>query len=240
MIFNSMFLSLLRWIGLVLSLLLFGGLALIGSPFDGKGRIHDFCARHWGKFLLWVCGARVTVVGGERLKMKLPVIVMSNHRSHLDAAAILSVLPFGVRFLAKRELQWIPIFGWAMAATGHVYVDRGRREKAFESIQRAAKRVQEGKNMLVFPEGTRGHGTELLPFKKGGFILAIESQVPILPIAALGTEGILPKGGVRITPGEVRLIVGKPILTRGHTYESRDALIEEVRKAIEKGMKSEV
>lgn len=235
-----MLLSLFRWVAAVLATLFFGGMALLCSPFDWKGRIHDFWARSWGKVFLSAFGARVTVEGERYLAAKLPLIVMSNHQSHLDVAAVLSVLPFGVRSLVKKELRWIPIFGWALSATGHIYVDRKNREKSFESIRRAAQRVREGRNVLVFPEGTRGYGRGLLPFKKGGFVLAIESQAPILPIAVVGTERILPKKGFWVTPGPVRMVVGSPILTQGYTYESRDALIEEVRKAIEKQMKSEV
>jgi 1-acyl-sn-glycerol-3-phosphate acyltransferase len=234
-----MLLSLFRWVAAILATLFFGGMALLCSPFDFKGGIHDFWARSWGKIFLFVFGARVTVEGERYLAAKLPLIVMSNHRSHLDIAVILSVLPFGVRSLVKKELRWIPIFGWALSATGHIYVDRKDREKAFQSIRQAAQRVREGKNVLVFTEGTRGDGTDLLPFKKGGFILAIESQVPILPIAVVGTERILPKKGFRVMPGKVRMVVGGPILTQGYTYESRDALIGEVRRAIEKQIELE-
>lgn len=234
----SMILSFFRWIGIVVWTLFLSVIAILASLFDTRGRIHDFLSWVWARGFLLVVGVRVTVEGKERLSgVQIPLILMSSHRSHVDIPVILSFLPLGVRFIAKKELLWIPIFGWALARAGHIFIDRQDRTQATESLRRAAQHVRQGRNVLVFPEGTRGGGTTLLPFKKGGFVLAIESQVPILPMAVIGTDRVLPKKGFRITPGPVRVVIGDSIPTAGYGYADRDRLMERVRKVIENEMK---
>jgi 1-acyl-sn-glycerol-3-phosphate acyltransferase len=135
--------------------------------------------------------------------------------------------------VAKRVLFWIPILGWSMWMCGFIPIDRSNRESAIRSLEEAARKVREGTSVLVFPEGTRGPGGGLLPFKKGGFVLALQAGVPVVPIAILGSERIMPKGSLRVGRGRIRVRLGRPIPTAGRKSGARDALMGEVRHAIE-------
>ena len=127
----------------------------------------------------------------------------------------------------------IPIFGQAIKAAGHIYIDRQQREAAFESYERAASVIQQGMSALIFAEGTRSRTGNLLPFKKGPFVLAIAAQVPALPVYCAHTFGILPKGHIRVRPRPITLYFGEPIETAGMSYEDRDELSTKVRTVIE-------
>ncbi len=128
---------------------------------------------------------------------------MSNHQSLADIAAIVSTLPRSVRwrFVAKKELVRVPIFGQALVASGHIIIDRGNREKAVASLHRAAERIRAGNQRDRVPGRTRSPGGELRTFKSGPFHLAIEAQVPIIPITVSGSQRITPKGELRVHPG---------------------------------------
>ena len=137
--------------------------------------------------------------------------------------------------MAKRELTWIPLFGWAIRLGGHVVIDRGRNERAVASLRRAAARVREGVNVIIFPEGTRSETGDMRPFKSGGFHLALEAGVPILPVTISGSRRLTPKGSLRVESGRVEVRYGKPIETRGVPLEEREALKRQVRDAIAAG-----
>jgi len=200
---------------------------------SGEGVI--WVARHWVQWILATCRVEVVSEGLARIDPSQPYVFMSNHQSVIDIAAIVSTLPVSWRFVAKRELLWVPFFGWALGLGGHVIVDRGNHEKAMRSMKRAAERIRGGTNVIIFPEGTRSPSGVMGPFKSGGFHLAIEAGVPILPITVSGTNQITPKGSLRIESGRVRILYGKPIPTTGLDLESRGRLKDEVRQAIGAG-----
>jgi 1-acyl-sn-glycerol-3-phosphate acyltransferase len=137
------------------------------------------------------------------------------------------------RWLAKEELFRIPLFGHAMRSIGYIPIDRADRRKALESLATAAEQVRRGTSIVIFPEGTRSLDGVLQNFKKGGILLAIRSQQPILPISISGSHKILPKKGtIMIRPGTIRMTIGKPIPTRQLTVKDRDLLMERLREAI--------
>jgi 1-acyl-sn-glycerol-3-phosphate acyltransferase len=138
-----------------------------------------------------------------------------------------------VRFVAKKELTKIPVFGGAMKAAGHISIDRQQRQAAFESYEQAAAFIRAGTSTVVFAEGTRSRTGDLLPFKKGPFVLAIAAQVPIVPVYCAHTFNILPKAHVRIRPHPVTLYFGDAIPTAGMTYDEREVLMNQARRAIE-------
>ncbi len=209
---------------------------IVASFFDG-GRTMLRLGRVWVAWILAPFRVRVEVLGLENVPTHAPVILMSNHQSLVDIAAIVSTLPRSQswRFVAKRELTRVPIFGQVLTASGHVIIDRGNRERAVASLRRAAAMIRAGTTVIVFPEGTRSPSGNLRTFKSGPFHLALEAQVPIIPVTVSGSQRITPKGELRVYSGTVRIRYGKPIATRGLSLEDRKVLAERVRDAIAQG-----
>jgi 1-acyl-sn-glycerol-3-phosphate acyltransferase len=209
---------------------------IVASFFDG-GRTMMALGRIWARSILATFRVRVDVAGLESVPTHAPVILMSNHQSLADIAAIVSTLPRSVRwrFVAKKELVRVPIFGQALVASGHIIIDRGDRAKAVESLHRAAGRIRAGTSVIVFPEGTRSPGGQLRLFKSGPFHLAIEAQVPIVPITVSGSQRITPKGELLVHAGRVKITYGAPIPTRGVSIAERKILESRVRAAIAAG-----
>jgi len=139
-------------------------------------------------------------------------------------------VPF--RWLAKAELFKIPIFGRAMRGAGYIPINRTDRPAAIESLRQAAGAVRRGVSVMIFPEGTRSLDGTLKPFKKGGFVMAIEAGVPIVPVALRGTFDIMPKNRLMIRPRDVMMVIGEPIATTGYSIHSKEALMDEVRNAL--------
>ena len=164
---------------------------------------------------------------------------MSNHQSHFDICAILGYLPAQIRFIAKKELYKIPVFGLTLRVIGHVRIDRDDREQAFASYDRAAERIRRGTSIFVFAEGTRSADGRVRPFKKGGFVLAIKAGVPIVPITISGGRKLLPKQKLVFRKGVIKMVIGKPIDTRSYQLENKEDLIERVRDVIVSNLKEE-
>jgi 1-acyl-sn-glycerol-3-phosphate acyltransferase len=183
----------------------------------------------------------ISVHGREHVLPGKTFLIMSNHQSHYDVAVIYYVLGSGIRMVAKRELFEVPVFGRAMRAAGFISVDRGNKESAIASLDDAKQKLGDGIPMWIAPEGTRSPTGELLPFKKGGFFLAMATGAPILPVSIRGTRDVLRAKGLRSRPGvEVFVTIHQAIdpsrfadLPR---KAARDALAEEVRQAIASGL----
>ncbi|MFN2432931.1 MAG: lysophospholipid acyltransferase family protein [Gemmatimonadota bacterium] len=162
--------------------------------------------RAWAAAMLRLAGVELSARGTEHLRPGESYVVMPNHRSWFDIPVLfLALAGRDVRWVGKKEIVPVPFFGWAFRVSRHVVIDRGDREKAVRAIRRAAALGGRGVSVLIFPEGTRSPTPELLPLKKGGFHLAIEAGLPILPVAIEGTEWIMPKRAWRIRPGRVRV-----------------------------------
>lgn len=216
--------------------LVIGPPIIVASFFDG-GRTMLRLGRVWVDWIVRSFGVEIEAQGVENVPTHAPVILMSNHQSLFDIAAIVLSLPRSVnwRFVAKRELTRVPIFGQVLVASGHVIIDRGDRAKAVESLHRAAERIRAGTTVIVFPEGTRSPDGHLRWFKSGPFHLALEAQVPIVPVTVSGSQRVTPKGELQIHPGMVKIVYGKPIATRGLSIDQRKQLAERVREAIAQG-----
>jgi len=229
--------TLLVWLTLILSTIPLSVLALLTFPFDRKGNTIHRYARLWGRLILWASGTKVEVKGAENIP-KGPAIIMSNHLSAFDIFVLSACLPVQFRWLAKASLFRIPFLGWAMSCAGYIPVERTNPREAQRSIQEASERIRSGTPVLIFPEGTRSRDGSLGPFKRGGFRLALKAGVPIVPVAIKGTYEIMPRGSLKISkPQRVTVLIGRPIPTEGSGPQQRDALMEEVRRAIEEGLK---
>jgi 1-acyl-sn-glycerol-3-phosphate acyltransferase len=225
----------LRYVLVLVYTVFWGAIATVLGLVDRSGNAVIWIGRNWIAWILAGCGIRVIPEGVEDLDPAQPAVFMSNHQSVIDIAALVHTIPFTFRFVAKRELTRIPLFGWALALGGHIIIDRGDRPKAMRSLEKAAEQIGKGTHVIMYPEGTRSPTGELQAFKKGGFHLAIAAQVPIIPVTVSGTKRITPKRSLRIESGAVKIRYGKPIPTRGLTSDDRHALAAQVRQAIQNG-----
>ena len=231
-----MFRTLWYYLVLVVVTVVHASGTLVGALFRIKhqpGGIYDWGTAVWSRRVLRGAGTPVEVLGREKIPLGGPVIYASNHSSMFDIWALSSSLPGSIRFVAKQELERIPLLGQAMVAAGHVTIDRTNRARAMEAYARAARTIREqGVSVVVFPEGTRSRTGELGPFKNAPFGLAIAAQVPLIPVYVHATFRILPKGAWRLRPMPIRISVGDPIPTAGLTLDDREKLRELTRAAI--------
>lgn len=189
---------------------------------DRAGSIFDRAPRAWARLLLWAAGAHVVIHGAEHRRGAQHIFV-GNHVSWFDVFALAAHLRW-FKFVAKAELFRIPLFGPAMRRAGMIAIERQQQSRARASMQQAAQAIRDGASVILFPEGTRGATYDVRPFKKGAFVLAIETEAPIVPVAVHGTIQVQAKGSFIIRPGRIDVHFLPPIETAGKTYDDRDAL----------------
>jgi 1-acyl-sn-glycerol-3-phosphate acyltransferase len=207
-------------------------LSIAGGIFDHSGDVVLWLARWWARGVLASAGVKVLVRAHTVLDPKQPYVVMPNHLSTVDIWTIFVAMPLPLRFIAKKQLGYIPLFGWAMRAGRFIFIDRQNAARARRSIEEASSRIRQGCSVVIFPEGTRSRDGRLGPFKKGGFHLAINSGAQIVPVAIRGAREIMPSGSLLIYPGTVEIEIGEPISTTGLVIGDREALLRRVRSRI--------
>lgn len=223
----------LMWV--VLTTIFWGLIAIFTSFFTRTGNPVHKVARMWARSIMFASRIKVTVNGLANIDPTQSYVYMSNHQSNFDIPVLLAYLPVQFRWLAKAELFKIPIFGRAMRGAGYIKIDRYNQESAFESINEAARKMKNGVSAMIFPEGTRSRDGNIRSFKKGGFVMAVNAGVPIVPIVLKGTWTIMDKSSLIINTGEVSLNILAPIATTGYTRETKDDLIKSVRAVIREG-----
>lgn len=173
----------------------------------------EWVAKHfWAPVVLRILQAEITVVNGDRIDPTQSYLVMANHNSFIDIPVLFLKMPFYTYFIAKKELRKIPLLGWYIKAYGMIYIDRSDRKKAQKSIQQAGELVANGKRVIIFPEGTKSKDGTIGPFKKGGFHLAEQAQVQILPLKIEGARDVWPnKKPFQLRKGKITVKVGEPI-----------------------------
>lgn len=212
---------------------IFGSLAgLLMRLRDPSGDWVLDVTRWWSRWVTRFAGVRINVDDRANLDPHQPYVFMANHASTVDIWALLVGIPHRVRMIAKKELARIPFLGWVMWAGRFIFIDRQNAVAARRSIDEAGRRIRGGVSVVIFPEGTRTRDGQMGTFKKGGFHLAMEAGVPIVPIALRGTRALMPPGSLRVKSGEVFVTIGAPIPTSGLTIDDRPALIQRVRDAI--------
>lgn len=218
---------------------LLGGALIIAALLrvrDRPGGIYDKTPRGWSKWMLWAAGVKVRVHGRENAGSGEPRVFAANHVSWFDIPALASTLP-RYKFVAKAELFKVPVFGGGIRAAGMIEIQRDNRKAAFGAYELAARSIQSGNSVVVFPEGTRGYDYRLRPFKKGPFVLAIAAGVPIVPVILHGTIEVLKRDSLRVHPGTVDVHLLEPVPTTGFDYDHREALMAEVRGRMAEAMR---
>jgi 1-acyl-sn-glycerol-3-phosphate acyltransferase len=199
----------------------------------GDTPFSDRLLRVWCRLVLLCAGAKV-VARAVPLDPGRSYVYVSNHTSHIDVPSIVSVAPLPIRFIGKQQLRRIPLFGWAAERMGHVFIDRRDSNRAAKAIADRLQRGLSGVGLLFFAEGTRATSDELLPFKKGAAVSAVQMGLDCVPLGVAGAREVLaPRGFPLFRPGRVAIVFGPPIPISGWTLDQRDALVQTQRTAVE-------
>ncbi len=212
-----------------------GSLAVITAVLI-NARTGSFFGVIWAKLNSYITPMLCSVYGRENVEKNRSYVVISNHQSLYDILVIYGWLPVDFRWVMKIELRKVPVLGYACYKLGHVFIDRSNTEVALASINAAKKNISNGTSIFFFPEGTRSDDGELLPFKKGAFKLAIDMNLPLLPVTITGTKEVVPNGTTLIFPGRSKLVIHEPIDIESYSDSNIDELIAKGREAIRKGL----
>ncbi len=200
-----------------------------------KGRLFLLVAKTYSRILFGVFGVRVAVSGLGNIDPARPYVFMSNHVSHADAPALALVIPQPLHWVFKRELARIPVFGWVLLACGQIMVDRSDPEASRATLDRALSGLSGNSSVIIYPEGTRSRDGALQPFKKGGFWMAVQAGLPIVPVRVSGTREIVAAGSLAVKPGTARVELFPSVETRGRTPDDIPELMARVREAMASG-----
>jgi 1-acyl-sn-glycerol-3-phosphate acyltransferase len=212
---------------------LFALSASVFTLFDSSGRSYAFHARLWARIALALNNTPVELRGAAHLPDGA-CILMSNHQSNFDILALIATVPRRIYWIAKKELFDIPVFGSSMRRGGYIPLDRSDARKALKSMENAAAIIREGRSVVMFPEGTRSRDGHLLPFKRGGFILAVRAGVPVIPVTINGSGSVNPGGLIRLFPGSISLTLHPAVMLPDgmRKAEAEEWLMEKVREVI--------
>lgn len=188
--------------------------------------------RCWAPGILRLAGVRLIVQGASAVDWSRTHVFVMNHQSVMDIPVAITIVETNLRFVGKASLRYLPLIGWFMGWTGMLFIDRGRKKHALDTMARAAERIRAGASILVFPEGTRARDRQLLPLKRGAFVLAFQAGVPVVPIAVDGCFDVLPPGHFSLQPQIVRVHIGSPIETAGRSVDDRAEFAREVERQL--------
>ncbi len=216
-----------------------GAVSIVLGMFFHSGNPSHWLARLWSWLILTTCGVKVSLSGLENLERNRNYIFAANHQSIYDIPILFVWLPFSFRILYKEALNRVPFMGWHLFFCGHISVDRSNPVRARQSLERAAKRIQQGTSVVIFPEGTRNANGAIGRFKQGSFLLAIKSGVPVVPVTISESWRIMKRGEVTVHPGTVRVHVERPISVESLGEDAAVELARKVRETVVRHYQSE-
>jgi 1-acyl-sn-glycerol-3-phosphate acyltransferase len=205
---------------------------IITSFFSRTGRVPYVFGKSWAWLLMKTNRVKIQIEGFEKIIKHSSYVFIANHASNLDPPAVALALKNPLRFVGKKSLAKIPLFGSAIRLARMILIDRGDSDAARELVNRAVQELKDGISAFFFAEGTRSLDGHLQKFKKGGVMLALKARLPIVPITIIGSHNLLPRKALRIKAGVMKIIIGDPIDISGYTEKDRDALVDKVRSII--------
>lgn len=205
---------------------------IIAALLSRTGNLAFSLSKIWAYVMLAVSFVRTEIKNKAKLLKGTSYIIISNHQSHFDILALVTTLGIQFRWLIKKEILKIPLFGYALYASRNIFIDRSNTARAIESINKGLNRLPKDAGVMVFAEGTRSPDGQIHEFKKGGFIIAIARKMPILPVTVNGSRRVLPRGSLVVKPRKIQVVIGDPIDTSGYTTDTVQELIDKTRQAV--------
>ena len=204
----------------------------IAALLSRTGNLAFTLSKVWAHIMLKATGVHPVIRGREKIRPGQAYIIISNHQSEYDILAIVTTLGIQYRWIIKKELRRAPMFGYALYASRNIFIDRGDPEQAMQSIRKGLDRLPDGVSVMFFAEGTRSADGSIAPFKKGGFLMAVEKGLPVLPVTVNGSRRVLPKKSLVFNPGTIEVVVADPIETSGYKRENLQGLVDRTRDVI--------
>lgn len=204
----------------------------VSALLSSTGNLAFSLSKIWARFMLAATRVKVTIRNKDRIRTGQSYIIISNHQSEYDILALVTTLGIQFRWIIKQELRNVPLFGYALYASRNIFINRADRQEAIKSIQSGMERLPYGASVMFFAEGTRSMDGSIQSFKKGGFVMAVEQGLPILPVTVNGSRRVLPKKSLTFNPGLIEVVVADPIETKGYTHEQVQRLIDRTRDVI--------
>ena len=220
------------WTLIVFLTIVLGAVATVGGIFDRSGNFSHRIAQHWSRLICRLNGINVKIIGLENICTDNAQVFIANHQSYFDIFALSGYIPVQIRWMAKSILFQIPLFGLAMKSAGYISVNRENRKKAYESFLKAIEKLNTGSSVVIFPEGTRSLDNKVAEFKKGGHLLAMRSQKPLVPVTIIGTGKIIRKGSGVIHPGPVKIIISPAIEATNFSSKEGETALNTIRDII--------
>jgi 1-acyl-sn-glycerol-3-phosphate acyltransferase len=196
------------------------------------GNLAFSLSKLWAYTMLAVSFVRTEIKNKDKIRKGTSYIIIANHQSHYDILALVTTLGIQFRWIIKKEILKVPIFGYGLYASRNIFIDRSNTAKAIESMNKGFERLPKGVSVMVFAEGTRSPDGKIHEFKKGGFVTAIRRKMPILPVTVNGSRRVLPKKSLALKPGKIQIVVGDPIDVTHYTVDTVQDLIDNTRQVI--------
>ena len=222
------------WLGFwaTIATIILGIPVMFAGILSRTGNLAFSISKLWAYTMLAVSFVRTEIKNTDKILKGTSYIIISNHQSHYDIITLVTTLGIQYRWIIKKEILKLPIFGYALYASRNIFIDRSNTTSAIESINKGIDRLPKGVSVMVFAEGTRSPDGQIHEFKKGGFVTAVRRKIPILPVTVNGSRRVMRKGSFTLKPGKIQIVIGDPIDTSGYTTDTVQELIDKTRQVV--------